>query len=69
MKAAKRLLLLISFTGLVGTGCQTFTLTKHDFERQQLGQPTDPETAVLVGDAVTAAYLGAAIGGALAGGK
>ena len=49
---------------LACTGCQTFSLSEEDFQRQQRGGVADPQ----VGDAVavvgTAAYMGAVIGAA-----
>ena len=58
------LLLALSF---VSTGCQTFSLTKEDFEKQQRGEMADPETGRVVGTVGYAAYLGAMIGAMLAG--
>jgi len=50
-----------------GAGCQTFSLTEADFQRQQRGEMVDPVTGNLVSGIGTAGYLGAVIGEAVAG--
>ena len=50
------------------TGCQSFSLTQADFEKQQAGKDVDPCVGKAVGTAGSAAYLGYAIGSLLAGG-
>ena len=69
MKTPKRLILLIVLVGLVSSSCQTFTLTKEEFEKQQRGELADPEVGAVVGVAGSVAYIGAAIGAAVAGVK
>jgi hypothetical protein len=69
MKTPKRLILLIVLLGLVSAGCQTFTLTEEDFEKQQRGASADPQVGAAVGAAGTIGYLGAMIGCAAAGVK
>lgn len=54
------LLLGIVLTGCVG--CQTFSLSDADFQRQQKGQVIDPQTGEIVGVVGTAGYYGAMIG-------
>lgn len=44
------------------TGCQTFSLSEEDFQRQQRGQTVDPETGEVVGVVGTLGYYGALIG-------
>ncbi len=66
MKTRKRLILLIAQLGLVGTGCQTFTLTEEEFEQQQHGAAADPQVGAVVGAAGTIGCMGAAIGYAVA---
>ena len=51
------------------TGCQTFNMSEEDFRKQQRGQVADREVGDVVGVAGSAAYLGAAIGAAIAGAK
>jgi nitrate/nitrite transporter NarK len=50
-------------------GCQTFTLTKEEWEKQQRGGVADPQVGGVVGVVGSAGYLGAAIGAAVAGVK
>ena len=59
------LLLGIVLTGCVG--CQTFSLSDADFQKQQKGQVIDPKTGEVVGVVGTAGYYGAMIGEAVAG--
>jgi len=54
------LLLGIVFTGCVG--CQTFSLSDADFQKQQKGGTADPQTGEIVGVVGTAACYGAIIG-------
>lgn len=54
------LLLGIVLTGCVG--CQTFSLSDADFQKQQKGQAIDPKTGEIVGVVGTAGYYGAMIG-------
>jgi hypothetical protein len=68
MKAGTSSLVFFAILTLA-TGCQTFSMTEADFEKQQHGQPVDPETGAVVGLAGTAAYIGAAIGALAAGRK
>ena len=58
------LLLGVVLTGCVG--CQTFSLSNEDFQKQQRGKMVDPETGQVVGVAGTVGYLGAVVGGAIA---
>jgi hypothetical protein len=69
MKTPKRLMLLIVLLGVVSPGCQTFTLTEEDFDRQQRGKSDDSGVGAAVGAAGTIGYLGALIGCAAAGVK
>ena len=62
MNTSKRLVLLIVLLGLVSAGCQTFTLTEEDFEKQQRGEPADREVGDYVGAAGT---IYSAVGGAV----
>ena len=53
---------------LIGcAGCQTFSLSNEDFQKQQKGQVIDPKTGEVVGVVGTAGYYGAMIGEAVAG--
>ncbi len=54
---------------LANTGCQTFTLTREDFEKQQRGEMVDRDVGAAVGVIGSAAYFGGTIGAAVAGGK
>jgi hypothetical protein len=54
---------------LLGSGCQTFSLTEEQFAQQQQGQVADPETGAVVGAAGTLGYFGAMIGALVAGWK
>ena len=47
-------------------GCQTFSLSEEDFQRQQRGEMADPKTGAAVGAVGTVGYLGAIIGEAVA---
>ena len=60
-------MVLLSALMLASTGCQTFTLTEEEFEGQQRGEMVDPEVGTAVGVIGSAAYIGAAIGAAVAG--
>lgn len=53
-------LLLLIILG--GAGCQTFTLTKEEWERQKRGECVDPEVGKVVGILGTAGYYGAVAG-------
>ena len=52
---------------LACAGCQTFTLSEEDFQKQQRGGVADPHVGAAVSVAGTAAYMGAVIGAAVAG--
>ncbi len=67
MKLRQAVLVLAMAAVLGTTGCQTFSMTDEQFERQQHGQPTDPEVGVVVGAAGSVGYLGAMIGAAVTG--
>ncbi len=54
---------------LAGPGCQSFTMTQAEFQRQQAGHDVDPAVGSAVGTVGTAAYFGAALGSILAGVK
>jgi len=54
---------------LASTGCQTFTLTREEFEKQQKGEMVDRDVGAAVGVVGSAAYIGAAIGAVVAGVK
>ena len=43
-------------------GCQTFSLSEEDFQKQQLGKSVDPKIGDLVGAVGTLGYYGAGIG-------
>jgi hypothetical protein len=58
--------LLTGVALLVCTGCQTFTLSEEDFERQQRGEMVDRKTGELVATVGTAGYYGAMLGQAVA---
>ncbi len=47
-------------------GCQTFSLSEEDFQKQQRGQCADPQTGALIGAVGTVGSLGALIGGGIA---
>lgn len=47
-------------------GCQTFSLSGEDFQKQQRGQMADPAVGGVVEAAGTAGYVGAVIGEAVA---
>jgi hypothetical protein len=66
MKIRKRLILLILLLGLLASGCQTFSLTKEEFELQRQGKTVDPEVGTVVEVAGTIGYMGAMIGAAAA---
>ncbi len=51
------------------TGCQTFTMSQADFEKQQAGKDVDPGVGKAVGATGSLAYLGYGIGSLLAGGS
>ena len=52
---------------LACAGCQTFTLSEEDFQKQQRGGVADPHVGAAVSVAGTAAYMGAVIGAAVTG--
>lgn len=52
---------------LTCVGCQTFSLSRKDFQKQQRGEMVDPETGAVVGVVGTVGYFGAIIGEAVAG--
>ena len=54
---------------LGSTGCQKFTLTSEEFEKQQRGDFADREMGDAVGVIGSVGYFGAAIGSAVAGVK
>lgn len=62
MKTFLLLILLLS-----AAGCQTFTLSREEFEMQQRGESADHEVGHAVDAVGTAAYVGSAIGAAVAG--
>ncbi len=47
------------------TGCQTFSLSEEEFQRQQRGQMADPETGAVVGLLGSVGFFGAMIGAAV----
>jgi hypothetical protein len=47
-------------------GCQTFSLTEEQFQRQQRGEMADPKTGAAVQAVGTVGYLGAIISEAVA---
>jgi hypothetical protein len=47
---------------LACAGCQTFSLSEEDFQKQQKGQMVDPATGQAVAVVGTVAYYGAVIG-------
>ncbi len=55
----------VILTGCVG--CQTFSLSDEDFQKQQRGEMVDRETGKTVGAVGTVGYLGAIVGEAVAG--
>ena len=60
-----RSLLLAAAAGLAliaCAGCQTFSLSEEDFQKQRRGQTVDQETGEVVGVAGTLGYYGAMIG-------
>lgn len=59
-----RLALLITLAVIVvcGSGCQTFTLSKDDWEKQQRGEMVDQDVGNAVGVAGSLGYTGAMIG-------
>jgi len=46
-------------------GCQTFSLSEDEFQKQQRGQMADPATGNAVGAVGTVGYLGAIVGEAV----
>jgi len=58
------LLLGVVLTGCVG--CQTFSLSDEDFQKQQRGGMVDQETGEAVGVVGTVGYYGAIVGDAVA---
>lgn len=64
------LALVVAVVLFTCTGCQTFSLSEEDFERQRRGLTADQETGKVVDAVGTAGYLGflgAMIGKAVAG--
>jgi hypothetical protein len=59
-------LLLLSLV-FGSTGCQTFSMTREEFAKQQHGEMADPETGKIVATVGPAAYYGALFGAFLAG--
>jgi hypothetical protein len=59
--------LLVGGVLLTCVGCQTFSLSSKDFQKQQRGEMVDPETGEVVGIVGTVGYFGAIIGEAVAG--
>ena len=57
--------LLVGVVLAACTGCQTFSLTEEDFEKQQRGELVDRETGAITGAAGTVGYLGAIAGEAV----
>ncbi len=54
---------LLSGVVLTGSvGCQTFSLSEEDFQKQQRGETVDRETGAAVGAVGAAGYLGALVG-------
>jgi hypothetical protein len=60
------LALLAGVVMITGAGCQTFSLSQEDFQKQQRGQTVDRETGDAVGVAGTVGYYGFMIGEILA---
>ena len=58
---------LAGLVALTCVGCQSFSLSKEEFEKQQKGQMVDPSVGTAVGVVGTVGYLGAAIGAAVTG--
>jgi hypothetical protein len=69
MRDFSRLLIILGALVIITSGCQTFTLSEADFQKQQRGQVADPEVGKVVGAAGSAAALAAEIGAAIAAGK
>jgi hypothetical protein len=65
-KPVALLLLLLSLM-FGSTGCQTFSMTKEEFAKQQHGEMADPETGKIVATVGPAAYYGALLGAFIAG--
>ena len=57
------LLFGVVLTGCVG--CQTFSLSDEDFQKQQRGETADRETGDIVGVVGTVGYYGAIVGEAV----
>jgi hypothetical protein len=53
---------LVALLLLTGAGCQTFTLSEEDFQKQQRGEVVDPEVADAVAVVGTVAAVGIIIG-------
>ncbi len=51
---------------MAGAGCQTFSLSEEDFQRQQRGEMVDRETGTVVGLVGTVGFFGALLGAAAA---
>lgn len=56
------LMLLAGFLLVAGAGCQTCSLSKEDFEKQQRGQTVDKETGEAVATVGTLGYSGVILG-------
>jgi hypothetical protein len=54
--------LLLGMVSAGCVGCQTFSLSEADFQRQQRGEMVDPDTIAVVGAAGSIGYIGVGIG-------
>ena len=64
--ARSPVLALVAGVLLACAGCQTCSLSKEDFEKQQAGQTVDRETGEAVSVMGTLGYFGAMMGEAIA---
>jgi hypothetical protein len=51
---------------ILGGGCQTFSMSDADFQKQQRGQMVDPQVGTAVGAAGSVGALGAILGATVA---
>jgi nitrate/nitrite transporter NarK len=54
--------MVLVFVMAAGVGCQTFTMSDEDFQKQQHGEMVDPDVGNAVGVTGTVAYYGAMVG-------